>query len=320
MPLHMRVPKLKGFNNPFRVEYQAVNLDTVDATGLDEVSPAELHAKGLVHKGALVKVLGRGEISRAVTVRPTASRSRPRQRSRLRAVRLRPCRCPGGTVVRRPRATTSPTAERADPHRPADPGATPCCRACGTCSRSRISGTRSCSRCSCWRSTGSGAHIPVPGIDVGAAQAAPGAGRERRRARVPPAVLRRRHHPVRGVRARDHAVHHGLDHHADPGGGDPQARAVAAAGRGRPAQDHAVDPLPHDRHRDHAVHRPHLPVPEGRRRLQRRQPAPTPTSSPARPTPGASCSWWSRSPPAPPCSCGWASSSPSGASATACRC
>jgi large subunit ribosomal protein L15 len=69
MPLHMRVPKLKGFKNPFRVEYQAVNLDTVDATGLDEVNPEELHARGLVHKGALVKVLGRGEIGRAVTVR-----------------------------------------------------------------------------------------------------------------------------------------------------------------------------------------------------------------------------------------------------------
>jgi large subunit ribosomal protein L15 len=68
-PLHMRTPKLKGFNNPFRVEYQGVNLDTIDATGLDEVGPAELHAKGLVHKGALVKVLGRGEIGRAVTVR-----------------------------------------------------------------------------------------------------------------------------------------------------------------------------------------------------------------------------------------------------------
>ena len=68
MPLHMRVPKLKGFKNPFRVEYQAVNLDTIDATGLDRVDPAGLHARGLVHKGALVKVLGRGEIGRAVTV------------------------------------------------------------------------------------------------------------------------------------------------------------------------------------------------------------------------------------------------------------
>jgi large subunit ribosomal protein L15 len=72
MPLHMRVPKLRGFNNPFRVEYQAVNLDTIETSGLDEVTPEALHAKGLTGKGALVKVLGRGELSRAVTVRAHA--------------------------------------------------------------------------------------------------------------------------------------------------------------------------------------------------------------------------------------------------------
>ncbi len=72
MPLHMRLPKLRGFNNPFRVEYQAINLDTVDESGLDEVTPESLHAKGLTHKGALVKILGRGEVSRAVTVKAHA--------------------------------------------------------------------------------------------------------------------------------------------------------------------------------------------------------------------------------------------------------
>jgi large subunit ribosomal protein L15 len=72
MPLHMRVPKLKGFNNPFRVEYQAINLDVIEATGLTEVSPASLHEQGLTHKGALVKVLGRGAVTRAVTVRAHA--------------------------------------------------------------------------------------------------------------------------------------------------------------------------------------------------------------------------------------------------------
>ena len=72
MPLHMRVPKLKGFTNPFRVEYQGVNLDTIEASGLDEVSPESLHGKGLVGKGSLVKVLGRGEIARKVTVRAHA--------------------------------------------------------------------------------------------------------------------------------------------------------------------------------------------------------------------------------------------------------
>src|SRR5690348_14634188 len=51
MPLHMRVPKLRGFNNPFRVEYQAINLDIIEASGLDDISPDTLHAKGLTHKG-----------------------------------------------------------------------------------------------------------------------------------------------------------------------------------------------------------------------------------------------------------------------------
>ena len=72
MPLHMRVPKLRGFNNPFRVEYQAINLDTVETSGLDEVTPETLHGKGLTHKGALIKVLGRGELGRAVTVKAHA--------------------------------------------------------------------------------------------------------------------------------------------------------------------------------------------------------------------------------------------------------
>jgi large subunit ribosomal protein L15 len=68
MPLNVRVPKLKGFNNPFRVEYQAINLDTIEECGLDEVTPESLHAKGLTHKGALVKVLGRGSLTRKVRV------------------------------------------------------------------------------------------------------------------------------------------------------------------------------------------------------------------------------------------------------------
>ena len=68
LPMNMRVPKLRGFNNPFRVEYQAINLDTIEESGLDEVTPESLLAKGLVSKGALVKVLGRGELTRKVTV------------------------------------------------------------------------------------------------------------------------------------------------------------------------------------------------------------------------------------------------------------
>jgi len=72
-PLKQRVPKLKGFNNPFRVEYQPINLDVVDESSLDEITPESLHAAGLTHKGALVKLLGRGQLTRSVTVRVHAA-------------------------------------------------------------------------------------------------------------------------------------------------------------------------------------------------------------------------------------------------------
>ena len=72
LPLVQRIPKLKGFKNPFRVEYQAINLDVIEGSGLDEITPEQLHANGLTHKGALVKILGRGELRRKVTVRAHA--------------------------------------------------------------------------------------------------------------------------------------------------------------------------------------------------------------------------------------------------------
>ena len=72
MPLKQRVPKLKGFNNPFRVEYQAVNLHTLAdlAPSLDgaAVTPELLVERGLVRKGAFVKVLARGELTTALDV------------------------------------------------------------------------------------------------------------------------------------------------------------------------------------------------------------------------------------------------------------
>ena len=65
MPMHMRVPKLRGFKNPFRVEYQGVNLDKLIALYPEggEVSVDDLVAKGAVRHGELVKVLGTGELS-----------------------------------------------------------------------------------------------------------------------------------------------------------------------------------------------------------------------------------------------------------------
>ncbi|GAA4948450.1 50S ribosomal protein L15 [Uniformispora flossi] len=71
MPLHMRLPKLKGFKNPFRTEYQVVNLDKLSALFPEggDVTVDELVAKGAVRKNQLVKVLGQGEITVAVRVK-----------------------------------------------------------------------------------------------------------------------------------------------------------------------------------------------------------------------------------------------------------
>ncbi|WP_324649579.1 50S ribosomal protein L15 [Georgenia sp. H159] len=65
MPLHMRLPKLRGFKNPFRVEYQVVNLDRLSALYPEggSVTVEDLVAKGAVRGGQLVKVLGSGEVS-----------------------------------------------------------------------------------------------------------------------------------------------------------------------------------------------------------------------------------------------------------------
>lgn len=70
MPLHMRTPKLRGFKNPFRVEYQVVNLDKLAELypkGGD-VTITDLVAKGAVRKNEKVKVLGTGDIAVKLTV------------------------------------------------------------------------------------------------------------------------------------------------------------------------------------------------------------------------------------------------------------
>jgi large subunit ribosomal protein L15 len=70
MPIHMRLPKLKGFKNPFKVEFQVVNLDRIGALFPEggTITVDDLVAKGAVRKGQPVKVLGDGEISVAVQV------------------------------------------------------------------------------------------------------------------------------------------------------------------------------------------------------------------------------------------------------------
>ena len=70
MPMHMRLPKLRGFKNPFRTEYQVVNLDRLQLLFPEggQVSVDDLVAKGAVRDGHLVKVLGTGEISVKVQI------------------------------------------------------------------------------------------------------------------------------------------------------------------------------------------------------------------------------------------------------------
>ena len=70
MPLHMRIPKLKGFKNPNKVEFQVVNVATINNLFPEggDVTISDLVAKGAVRSGQPVKVLGQGEISVAVTV------------------------------------------------------------------------------------------------------------------------------------------------------------------------------------------------------------------------------------------------------------
>ena len=70
MPIHMRLPKLKGFKNPFKVDYQVVNVERIAALFPEggEVSVDTLVARGAVRKGRPVKVLGEGEIAVAVQV------------------------------------------------------------------------------------------------------------------------------------------------------------------------------------------------------------------------------------------------------------
>ncbi len=104
-PLHRKTPKAKGFNNPFRVEFQGVNLDALETSfeAGATAAPDTMREFGLVHKNGLVKVLGRGELSKALTVRAHAFSAAAKQA--IEAV--------GGTVE----LIESPYANRRPPAR-----------------------------------------------------------------------------------------------------------------------------------------------------------------------------------------------------------
>jgi large subunit ribosomal protein L15 len=93
MPIHMRLPKLKGFKNPFKEEFQVVNLDRIQKLfpGGGDVSVDDLVERGAVRTGQLVKVLGHGELSVAVQV--TADKFSASAREKIAAA--------GGTATER---------------------------------------------------------------------------------------------------------------------------------------------------------------------------------------------------------------------------
>ena len=80
MPLQRRVPKLKGFKNPNRVEYAVVNVETLAKYFDKDVDPAALVAHGLAHKGRPVKILARGELDKALAVRAHAFSATAREK------------------------------------------------------------------------------------------------------------------------------------------------------------------------------------------------------------------------------------------------
>jgi large subunit ribosomal protein L15 len=82
MPLHMRLPKLRGFKNPFKTEYQVVNLDRLESLFPDggAIDVDDLVEKGAVRPKHLVKVLGTGEIGVAVQVTADAFSSSAREK------------------------------------------------------------------------------------------------------------------------------------------------------------------------------------------------------------------------------------------------
>jgi large subunit ribosomal protein L15 len=68
LPLMQRIPKLRGFKNPFRVVYTPVNIGALETVERDVIDPAVLVELGLAGKGELIKILGGGQLTRAVRV------------------------------------------------------------------------------------------------------------------------------------------------------------------------------------------------------------------------------------------------------------
>ncbi len=283
MPLHMRLPKLKGFKNPFRTEYQVVNLDKLArcTPRVARSRSTDLVAKGAVRKGQLVKVLGPGEISVALQVTvdavsgsakekiaaaggssPSSSEQRRGtagcpERRHARVVVL------GGTPSVRRALARSPVRVAGvladvvvDPSRPSPSDARSLAAAqeepCSPRSPGR-SGRPTCARsCSSrWHHRAVPARVassrPRASTTSAVQTCIDRASRTAAALRPGQPVQRRRAAPAVDLRAGDHAVHHGEHHPAAADRGDPAAGGPEEGGPGRHGEDHAVHPLPDGR-------------------------------------------------------------------------
>ena len=254
IPLHMRMRKLRGPHmkksmpfEPFRTHTQPVNLADLNRFEDNaEVTPEGLRDRGLATRKRIpVKVLGAG---RARAQGPERHRARfqrcgPREdRGRGRHLHGRRVQPPrrelqgGGRVI----ATIASAFSVPDIRKKifftlADPGALPARRAHPRAGRRRRRGQV--------------AERPV---------------RRRQHPRLPQPLLRQRAAELRDLLARDHALHHGLDHPAAAHGRGSVAREAAEGRRGRPAEDHAVHALPDGRARSRPGDRLHVPLPDDR--------------------------------------------------------
>lgn len=110
LPLYMRLPKLRGFKNPFKVEFQVINIARLVELFPEggEVAVADLIAKGAVRDNAPVKVLGDGETTVAFTLKGVKASASAKSRSRPPAVPFRGLISPTGSAI----GCTTPPANR----------------------------------------------------------------------------------------------------------------------------------------------------------------------------------------------------------------
>ena len=269
MPLYMRTAKLRGNTSadampigPFRTYTQPVNVRDLDRFEAgDEVTPESLKAKGLIRSVRKdVKLLGVGELTKklAITVHGASATAREKVEAAggtltlLREPKVRKPknlkRRPEGRTRRRQPSADDDAPRRAEREPRSEASAAP---GSPTPGGSRSSGAGSSSRRRCSRPTASARGCRLRASTRSQIENYFN-GQRRLAARPAQPVLGLGAVALLDLRARDHAVRHGVDHPAAPDGRHPEARAAAERGRGGLREDQPVHPLPDRRPRGRA--------------------------------------------------------------------